>query len=990
MQLFGQPTLSINGKPTEPLRTRKGFWLLALLALRHGRDVERSWLAGTLWADSEESQALYNLRRSLSDLRRVLGAEACCIAAPTPHTLRLVVEVGAIDVAEFDAALKRGDAASLDKAIALYQGRLLEGCLEEWAFAEAEARERAYLNALQTQASRALAEGDSERAENLARQVIAVDFTEETAWRLLLTALARQGNSAALTSAYRDLRIRLQRDYNLSPDPQTAALFERLRTESRSREMPQSVAPLPSAQKSSSPVSAGVPPRPLTTLIGRDTHTLEVAEVLHSHRLVTLTGSGGVGKTRLALAAAEEIRANSPNEVRFVNMAALHDPRLVAAHVALSLDLREQAEIPLETTLCQWLAPRSMVLVLDNCEHLLEACAALIERLLAGTENLTVLATSRIALGIAGELIWRVPSLKIPPVSRALTQPLDSETLLTYSAVRLFVERAQNYRPDFRLEQENAASVAAICRQLDGIPLALELAAARIRHLAPAEIAHRLENAITLLKAGSRTELRRWQTLRASIEWSWSLLTPQEQSILTLLSVFAGGFTLEAAEAVCAGIPLEQEPDKDKAAISPHNLDGVFQDTEQHIEKDDVVDVLGALIDHSLILYPDLSGQHRYRLPETIRQYASERLQASGSEEAVRRRHLEWCLAFAEKNDALNPTEDQAAVLERLEQEHDNFRAGFAWRPSSDKEGILKLRLAAMLWWFWYVRGYYQEGRSHMEEALLALRKEVDCLAERADVLNGIGNLAVVQGDSVAAQQAFQECLVLRQEIGDKSGMGAVFGNLGILATSCLHYAEAQEWYEKALAIAEEFDDVNKICGALNGLARIAAHQRAFERAQTYFEQILAFATAQNNATGIMITLQNLASVAEEQEDYPRARSLFAQALAKAHLLGNRRCVATLLEALAGIAVIVEPECDSKTAAFLGAARALREQIGSPVPIEQQVKYEGIIACLQKRMGAEAFETALAHGRSMEREAVLALALENAAAKDKEVSLENG
>jgi len=949
IELFGQPTLLIGGKPLAPLRTRKGFSLLALLALRSGRDVERSWLAGTLWADSEEHQALYNLRRSLSDLRHVLGEEARCVTAPTPHTLRLAVESCAVDVIEFDTAVRRGDSDSLDRAITLYTGRLLEGCLEEWAIPEAEARERAFLTALKTQTSRALTEGSFERAEALARQAISIDFTEETVWRLLFTALARQGNSAALTAAYRELRVRLQQDYNLSPDPQTAALYERLRAESKVRVDPQTVTPIPAPKES--PVAT--PPHPLTSLIGRETQIIEIESALRSHRLVTLTGSGGVGKTRLALAVAESMRTQSPDKVRFVNMAACQDPRLMTAHLALAFNLREQADTPLETTLQQWLIAHTSTLILDNCEHLLEACATWTKRLLAETEHLRILATSRIALGITGELIWRVPSLETPPASPLRTPALALDRLLSYSAVQLFMERARNYRPDLRLDAQNAAGIAAICRQLDGIPLALELAAARVRHLALDEIARRLGTAITLLREGSPTGLQRWQTLQASLEWSWSLLTAPEQTLLMYLSVFSGGFTLNAAEAVCS--------------------DG---ETGQSIGSEEILDLLSALIDHSLIFYPDFGGADRYRLPETIRQYAETHLKASGKETMLRRRHLEWCLSLAHESDTKGFATDQAAALKRLEQDHDNFRAAFAWNHETAVDCLLKLRLAAMLWWFWYVRGHYGEGRSHMEDTL-ALRESADYPKERADVLNGNGNIAVVQGDLTAARLCFEECLSVRREMEDRAGLGSVYGNLGIMAMACLDYEQAQGWYEQSLAIAEESDDNNRRCAALNGLAIVAAKQGNPKRANELFEEIFQIASAEKNDAGMLISLQNLASNAEDQGNSARASGLYAQALEKAHSLGNRRGIATLLEALARLIPRHEAENVKRAALLMGAAQMLREQIGSPVPLPERQKYDELMERLREALEKDGFETTLAQGREMTQDAVIPLAVES-------------
>ncbi len=635
LQLFGPFHAGWGHVPLPRLRTRKEQWLLALLALRSPNAVEREWLAGTLWPECEESRAFSNLRRSLSNLRAALGVDAARIISPTPGSVALATAGMDVDAAAFDAALSRGDAASLEQAVALYRGPLLEGCLEEWAVPERLARETAYLGARERLAEKAAGRGDHAGAVRHLAFVLATDPFRESALRRLMQALADGENRIAVTQTYRDFRRLLRAEMNAEPSAETQALFQRLRAADK---------------VSTSAKSPCRLPHPLTSLIGRENERRNIAAALDTARLVTLTGVGGVGKTRLSIAVAEDCAGEYPNGVWFAGLAALSDPALVPATVAAALEVREPGD-PLEA-LTRHLQDKSLLLVLDNCEHLPAPCAALADHLLTRCTGLRLLATSRQPLGLLGETLWPVSPLS-----------LDDDAGPS-EAVRLFVERARQAGSVQRLDADARRTVSGICRKLDGIPLAIELAAARMRSLSVGEINVHLSDRFRLLTDGNRTALPRQQTLRALMDWSYHMLNEQEQILLQRLSVFAGGWTLDAVDAICG---------------------------DEGMEDWEVADLLTSLVDKSLVIFESQGERMRYRLLETVRQYAEDRL-AEGSRRAdTRRRHAIYFLTWAEDVEPRLHGPDQPAWLDCMEEEHDNLRASLDWgieQPPDDETGL--------------------------------------------------------------------------------------------------------------------------------------------------------------------------------------------------------------------------------------------------------------------------------------------------------------
>ena len=678
-------------------------------------------------------------------------------------------------------------------------------------------------------------------------------------------------------------------------------------------------------------------PVQLTSFVGRERELADVQQVVSSVRLLTLTGAGGVGKTRLALQVAAALVDQFPDGVWLVDLAPLADPGLVAQTVASVLRVREEPGRPLEATLADTLRPRQLLLLLDNCEHLVAACGQLADALLRVCPEVRLLATSREALGIAGETTWRVPPLALPPPE---CRP-PAGHLAGFEAVRLFLDRARAVRPDFGLTDENAAAVAQVCRRLDGIPLALELAAARVPVLTPEQIAARLDDCFRLLTGGSRTVLPRQQTLRALVDWSYDLLSEWEQALFRRLAAFAGGWTLEAAEAVCAG---------------------------EIIASDEILELLAHLVSKSLVVADEQGGARRYRLLQTIRQYAAERLRAAGEAAAVRGRHRDWFLAQAEQAEAALWGPGQAAWLERLEVEHDNLRAALEWSRAAD-DGEAMLRLAGALARFWDVRGYLSEGRGWLEAALGAA--PTTRTVARARALSRAGYLAVVQGDLAAARARLEEGLVLGRDLGDEDSIGATLLVMGLVAQAQRDHDRAAGLFEESLSMSRRARHPPGVYTSLYLLASTAQSRGDFQQARALHEESLRLKREQGDAWSIAVSLFSLGTLARMQDDHARAWALYRESLALREELRDRDGIAACLR---GLACLAGRRGEAERAARLfGAAEALWQAVGLVRP--RDAGEERLLAETRSRLGEPAFAAAWGAGRAMSLEQAVEYAL---------------
>jgi len=685
-------------------------------------------------------------------------------------------------------------------------------------------------------------------------------------------------------------------------------------------------------------------PAQLSSFVGREEEVRAARRMLAGTRLLTLAGTGGAGKTRLALQVAAEVIEDFPDGVWLVELAPLTDPTLLSQTVAAVLGLAEEGgDRTLVETLTDALRPKSVLLIWDNCEHLVDACAHLAENLLRACPGLRLLATSREALEIAGEDVLPISSLSLPP-----GPPLPPvEALARFESVRLFVERATTALPAFRLSDGNAPAIAQVCARLDGIPLALELAAARVRVLAPQQIAARLDDRFRLLAGGSRTALPRQQTLRALIDWSYDLLPPTEKTLLRRLSVFAGGWSLEAVETVCAG----------------QHLNGA------EVEGWEVLDLLARLVAKSLVVAetPD-EGQVRYRLLENLRSYAREKLAEAGEAAAVSARHRDWFLSLAEEAEPNLSGPEMGRWLDRLERDMENLRAALGF--SRQEGGDSLPRLAGALSRFWYGRSYLSEGLGWLEDALAQNTADLVC----AKALNGAGMLSWSCGDYDKSRAFHERDLELRRALNDTRGIARALGNLGILASEQGEYTQAGALYAESLALYRGVSDDLSIAHMLNNLANLHAAEGDYTAAGPMLRESLALYRQVGNGTGIAAALHNLGDLYTKQGRLDDAEPFFRESLRAQQALGDKQRIASTLTHLAGIAGAQQ---DHERACLLfAAADGILQASGVPrLPLDS--REQSVLNTTRTALDAERFGALWSRGHAMNPERAIALVLEN-------------
>jgi predicted ATPase/DNA-binding SARP family transcriptional activator len=709
VQLLGGFGVEVGGRQVDAARwrLRKARTVVKLLALEPAQRLHREFLLDLLWPDLAPPAAANNLHQALHAARRALAGEG---ADGLLELRDQVVGLQAGALVEVDASrfralaragLDDGDLPGLQAAHAAYSGELLpEDRYEAWARGPRDDLQALHRDVLVQLGDRLRAAGRPAEAQAALEAALAADSLHEPALRALLRVLAEQGRRSAALLRYERARDDLRSAYGTDPDPETRRLY---------RELLVGGAKQAAAGADGSAVAGRHNlPAEVTSFVGRDRELAQVHRLLQRSRLVTLTGPGGAGKTRLAQAAARREAVTTPDGTWHVDLVPVRDRHLVADTVAVAVGLPPAAGRDPVRALVHQLARRQLLLVLDNCEHLLPECARVAAAVLAGCPGVSVLATSREPLHVQGEVVLRVPSLPLPQPDAAP----DPVELVGLASVRLFVDRAGDFRPDFVLDRSNAAAVVAICRRLDGMPLAIELAAARLGHLEPAEIAERLGDALSVLgRPGTAT---RHDTLRAALDWSHDLLGPQEQCLLRRLAVFEGSCTLAAAERVCAGGPVPEAA---------------------------VLDVLGRLVDKSLVQVEGREGRSRYRLLETVRQLAAERLRHAGESRSLRDAHGRFFRDLAAEHD---PDRSSGVVVERpqlLDIEHDNFRAALTHLLQEAPDDALSV--AVSLWRFWMARGHYVEGVDWLRRALQAAP---DAGQLRGEALRGLAVLELRLG----------------------------------------------------------------------------------------------------------------------------------------------------------------------------------------------------------------------------------------------------
>ena len=915
-------------------RLRKAASLVKLLALAPNHRLHREQIMDLLWQDLTPRAAANNLHQALHVARRTLEPEAATHRhlSTEGQSLALYPNGGLwVDTEAFEEAAQEarrdGDIAAYRAALDLYAGDLLPGDrYEDWTESRRRELRATYSALLFELASLYEGRGDHGLAIEALLKAVSSEPTHEEAHAGLMRLYARTGQRHRVLRQYEQLRETLRRELGAAPHEATRRIHQEILAGHAPISEP---SPLDSPPARPSDARRHNLSGSLTSFVGREREKEEVKRLLGTARLLTLTGTGGSGKTRLAREVARDLASLYPDGAWFVELAQLSDPRLIPQVIAETLEVRERPEQQLTETLVDTLREKLLLLILDNCEHLVEACAHLVETLLSACAGIKILATSRELLGAAGELTWQVPPLSRPDPSR----PPAVEELEGYESVRLFVERARYRNAAFMLTPHNAGAVAEICTRLDGIPLAIELAAARVG-MSAEQISARLDTSLKLLTTGPRTAERRQRTLRGTLDWSYRLLEESERNLFGRLSVFAGGWTLEAAEAACAG-------------------DG--------IEEEDVLDLLGRLVDKSLVAVEATGkGGVRYRMLETVRQYAGEKLEESGEVRDARNRHAEHYLALAEEAAPELTGPRQVAWLEHLEAEHDNLRTALAWYLENP-DPTPSLRLAGVLGRFWWMRSHLSEGRVWLERALGrggGVRGSV-----RAKALHEAGGLAIYQGDHGGAIPLLEESAALYREAGDERGVALATCYLGFAGLFAGGYQEAEDRFQSSLALARSLGYEYGVAFTLLGLGVLANFRGETALATRLYGESLQAHEEVGDLWGAATVRTNLGWVELAEGHYERAAKGFLESLPELLRLGDKAEVCDCLDGLAATAA--DRGQVERAVRLWGAIGARRRAIAAPRPHSDQGAYERRLASARSRLGEARFRQAWQEGQTM-------------------------
>jgi predicted ATPase/DNA-binding SARP family transcriptional activator len=952
--------------------------LLAYLLVEADHAHRRESLAALLWPEQTDSAARQSLRQSLYVLRHALtgvgvargerpGDDPDAESGPLLVTRQTVQRNPAsdtwCDVTLFHGLLTACRAHSrrpehtdrciecidrLQQAAELYRGDFLQGFLvndcrefEEWMLLERETHHRQMLGVLARLADYYEAVGEHEHSLHFVWWLLKLEPWHEEAHRQAMRLLSRTGQRSAALAQYEVCRQTLAAELALEPARETTALYEHIRDAETER--PKSLVP----QAERAVMGPTFFPVAATPLIGREAEVTAVAEQLRREdvRLLTVTGPGGAGKTRIALQAASDLSAHFAQGAHFVNLAPITDPGLVAAAIAHALGVKDRPDQTPRESLVADLQGKQALLLLDNFEQVAGA-APLIAALIQATSGVKVLVTSRVTLPLRGAREFPVPPMALPDRTRLPAL----ERLTGYEGIRLFADRAAALQPGFAVTAGNAAAVVEICHRLDGLPLAIELAAARIKVLSPQAMLARLQTRLELVAGRDRDVPARQQTLRNTIDWSHNLLDDEEKALFRRVAVFHGGRTLGAIQAMCG--PLDRDRDA---------LDGV----EALVSKN----LLQRMEGHE--------DEPRFWMLETIHDYAREKLRESGEEDELRRRHARYFLAFAEQAAPQLKREDQARWLEQLEDENDNIQAAFRWAgecgAAGDGEAAeLGLRLAIALERFWHVRVYFREGLEQIASAL-AIGRPGGAL--RAQALRVAGSLADMRADYPHARALLDESLQIWRALGDKPNQIETLSDLGNVLYAQEDYGAARAAYEETLGLERELGAKEK---ALHNLALVLYEQGDYAAAGTLLQEALAIEREGGDTRLVALALANLGLVAYEQGDYALALARHRESLIIRQALVAKLGIAYSLE---GLAMVYRGLGSGEKAARLwGASQALRESLGAPLPPNEQTRYQREMQWVRATLGPEPFDRVFAEGRAMTRAQAVADALGQAGA----------
>ena len=1007
LSLLGGVQITSNVGPVGSFTYNKARALLAYLAVEADRPHQRDTLVGLLWPNLPDAAARTNLRQALANLRQAIGDTN----ATPPFLLitRDTIQFNSasdynLDVSSFTTLLATCDAhahrhlercrscaARLEQAAALYRGDFLAGFsvgdsvpFEEWLLRQRERLQQGALDSLARLADYHEWRGDDELARGFAQRQLDLDPWREEAHRQLMRLLARGSQRSAALAQYETCRRILARDLGVEPEAATTALYERIRAGASSEfkmlssELPgreretQNSKPWPEPGRRLRTQNLQNFPAQTSLLIGREAELTELGTLLENpaHRLITIVGPGGMGKTRLALAASTEQAEAFTHRAVFVPLQAISGAEFVAPAILSALDIPLQGQRDPREQLLHALRAQELLLVLDNFEQLLtpdqsenEGGVALLRDILHLASGVTLLVTSRERLALPGEWLFDLEGLSYP--ADEITTGIEG-----YGAVRLFVERASQVRRQAVLADGEITAVARICRLVEGLPLAIELAAAGLRTRSYTAIATAIETSLSAFTSGLRAVPERHRSIRATFEHSWRLLSEEERQVFVRLSVFRGGFQEEAASDVAQASPL----------------------------------LLASLVDKSLLRW---DGKARYDMHELVRQYAGEKLEQAGEVERTRNQHAAYFLALAETAEPKLLSTARGHWLERLEQDHDNLRAVLAWSQVTMGAGEIGLRLVGALGWFWMHRDYLSEGRAWAEAVLTAAGISGQPRA-RASALHSAGMLAWIQGDHAVASNRLMESLRHWRQTDDRRGLAVTLSIAGMEACNQYDYRAGDDFCAESVALMRDLGEPWVLAWVLYFFGNAAFNRSDYTTAGSRYEESLALFRTLDDPWGLAAPLMRLGMIACKQGEYMMARVLLEESVAIRRQIGQKQLLAHSVVGLAEVALCQRE--NQEAVAHLTEGLALYQEIGmfsnvvdtlgqfarvaanqaqpdraarlysACKALAEQPDEEPNVATIRAQLGEAAFAAAWAEGRSMTLEQAIAYALEGSVA----------